>query len=787
MFLLKNAMCVFCLFLAILEIRGQASLNVRRFGEFDGLSHHHCTSIAQDGDGMIWIGTWNGLDRFDGYDFVTFKSHAGDGSSLGYDRITDIHIIGSSILCKVEDECFLFNIKTGKFSDTKMTWNQTLRKYRFSEVPVKSIVDRHGIRWTVDSKGVKQEYQKLSYFTRIPQKTNSQVRCIYKDKKRRIWITNREDSTIRIFDEHLNLKGYLGRDGSLHHRYTCFGAAIYCIYQDAKGIFWLGSKPRGLFRLQENQGGDFVVEHIAQDVYGHKMADEIYSICQDRWGRLWLSTMDKTLCCILNPDNERRIILNQFREFTNLPQICRSVRYTYITAKDIMFVCTTRGLLVSKLTKTSPYRLRFKIHQCESGRFSSLNNSATMYITETPCHHMFVCTEGGGINRILTKNLLANRFECLHYDESYVSSAIDAHGVLWLIGTKGLTALDIHKNTFVTYNNDVWDDRLLFSDAPPLSLGNGRYIVGLMDGAAIFNTNLLRQKGHIPKMVLTSTLIENKVLNYAVSKSDTIVLDQYQRNIKLTFVALNYKNCENLEYRFRLGEKQQWNSLRRERSVTLLNLSPGTYRLYIESKLLNGEWAGNIRTFTLIVIPTIWQTAVAKVMYILLALILIFSAFYIYFYIREMQRKQNETLKAYLRLLEERNVVSNGNESTSFQGIHLLNDSLSKEEEALMNRIMDYIDQNLAESDINVTDLATVVGVSRSGLNRKMKSIIGITPKEFINRARMHKACNLLVSTHSAVKEIAYACGFADQNYFGKSFRATYGMSPSEYPQKYKK
>lgn len=104
-----------------------------------------------------------------------------------------------------------------------------------------------------------------------------------------------------------------------------------------------------------------------------------------------------------------------------------------------------------------------------------------------------------------------------------------------------------------------------------------------------------------------------------------------------------------------------------------------------------------------------------------------------------------------------------------------------------MNRIMDYIDQNLAESDINVTDLATVVGVSRSGLNRKMKSIIGITPKEFINRARMHKACNLLVSTHSAVKEIAYSCGFADQNYFGKSFRATYGMSPSEYRQKYKK
>lgn len=55
----------------------------RRLNELNGLSHHHATSLVQDKNGMIWVATWNGLSRWDGYRFVSFKPQPGDGYSMG--------------------------------------------------------------------------------------------------------------------------------------------------------------------------------------------------------------------------------------------------------------------------------------------------------------------------------------------------------------------------------------------------------------------------------------------------------------------------------------------------------------------------------------------------------------------------------------------------------------------------------------------------------------------------------------------------------------------------------
>ena len=64
----------------------------RRLNELNGLSHHHATSLVQDKNGMIWVATWNGLSRYDGYRFVSFKPKPGDGCSMDVNRIKDIRI-----------------------------------------------------------------------------------------------------------------------------------------------------------------------------------------------------------------------------------------------------------------------------------------------------------------------------------------------------------------------------------------------------------------------------------------------------------------------------------------------------------------------------------------------------------------------------------------------------------------------------------------------------------------------------------------------------------------------
>ena len=84
------------------------------------------------------------------------------------------------------------------------------------------------------------------------------------------------------------------------------------------------------------------------------------------------------------------------------------------------------------------------------------------------------------------------------------------------------------------------------------------------------------------------------------------------------------------------------------------------------------------------------------------------------------------------------------------------------------------------ERDINIGDMADATATSRSGLNRKMKSLLGVTPLDFIREARIRKACQLL-KEGLPINDVAYNCGFSDPKYFGKCFKAEIGMTPKEY------
>ena len=77
--------------------------------------------------------------------------------------------------------------------------------------------------------------------------------------------------------------------------------------------------------------------------------------------------------------------------------------------------------------------------------------------------------------------------------------------------------------------------------------------------------------------------------------------------------------------------------------------------------------------------------------------------------------------------------------------------------------------------------MAEAAAVSRSGLQRKMKQIMGVTPVDFLKEARIKHACKLLDTTQKSVSEIAFACGFSDPKYFSRCFKASTGKSPTEY------
>lgn len=94
---------------------------------------------------------------------------------------------------------------------------------------------------------------------------------------------------------------------------------------------------------------------------------------------------------------------------------------------------------------------------------------------------------------------------------------------------------------------------------------------------------------------------------------------------------------------------------------------------------------------------------------------------------------------------------------------------------------MTFIEEHMADSDIGVGDMAAAAATSRSGLQRKLKHTMGITPQDLLREARIKHACQLLRQTDKSIADVAYASGFTDPKYFSRCFKQSTGQSPTEY------
>jgi ligand-binding sensor domain-containing protein len=70
--ILQNHIALYVFLVFTVEAAGQ-SYKVENISPENGLSNSWVSSILQDEEGFIWFGTWNGLNRYDGYDFTVFK------------------------------------------------------------------------------------------------------------------------------------------------------------------------------------------------------------------------------------------------------------------------------------------------------------------------------------------------------------------------------------------------------------------------------------------------------------------------------------------------------------------------------------------------------------------------------------------------------------------------------------------------------------------------------------------------------------------------------------------
>lgn len=250
-----------------------------------GLSHRKVNCIVQDSRGFIWLGTDDGLNRFDGKNFKTFRNIPGDTTTVS----------GNVITALLEDKLGLLWIGTADGGLTcynyKLSAHKQFTQYKHKDrdsnsIPVNIInamtEDDQGFLWLATSgSSVIRFDKKAGRFwagANTPRKTALSVCAVSKEC---IWAGGQGGGLMQINARNLQTKRDLRYDNlyaPLPH------VSITSIYKDAAGHIWMGSWDKNLYRLNTAKWEESYRPTRVQTFKG----DEILSFGEDNTGRLWI-------------------------------------------------------------------------------------------------------------------------------------------------------------------------------------------------------------------------------------------------------------------------------------------------------------------------------------------------------------------------------------------------------------------------------------------------------------------------------------------------------------------
>ena len=101
-------------------------------------------------------------------------------------------------------------------------------------------------------------------------------------------------------------------------------------------------------------------------------------------------------------------------------------------------------------------------------------------------------------------------------------------------------------------------------------------------------------------------------------------------------------------------------------------------------------------------------------------------------------------------------------------------------------RLVELLESKLAEQPFPWNEIARALGTSTRTLQRRFESATGRSPSAILQRLRLERARDLLRDPARSVGDVAMACGFATQAHFATLFRATFGLTPTQFKSEFK-
>lgn len=525
----------------------------------------------------------------------------------------------------------------------------------FSPLVRSYTLDNQGNCWFATARGV----EKLCFFPQSYQFNltdyEAETRAFLQDSHKRLW-TASKSNYIQIFAPDGSLVGYLSKQGKITKEKQAFFNGVYSILEDKDGNIWLGTKDIGLFQLKktginqktgENHYSIHHFEHQPNDPYSLS-SNSIYAIFQDSRNNIWVGCYGGGLNLLTQTKNGKASFIHSNNELRNYPiAYGMKVRNIAEAPGGVILVGTTNGLLTFSNNFERLEEIKFYRNIRRPGDKSSLSANDIMHIYTDKNKTTYVISFTGGVNKVLSTNLLSENIQFKNYDKNNglasdlaLSMIEDTYNQLWVVSEIALSKFNPVKETFENYELSSIYQEFNFSEALPIINARNQIVLGTDKGFLEVSPEKMRKSGYVPSIVFTGLKIQGHSTDHSIDNLEEIELKPSQRNVTFQFAALDYVNPKGILYAYRLqGLEDEWNEADNNRSASYINLPAGKYQLQIKSTNSDGVWVNNVRTLSIHVLPTFWETYWAWLLYFILFILFTASIVYVLFYIYRLRHR----------------------------------------------------------------------------------------------------------------------------------------------------
>ena len=428
----------------------------------DGLSQFSVNSLYIDENGVLWIGTREGLNRYDGEDIQTYKLQKNDPYSLFCNTV--LRMAGNRngkiyLLCT--EGVAEFNLATQRFT-TLLQGN------------VHSIYYKEALFIGKQNEIYRYNEQTGNFdlYYQLPGKS-LEICCMHLDKGQ-MWIGTTTDGAYRL---------QLDKNELTH---PILKGNITSIYQDSEGELWIGSWEEGLHHVKTD-GTIEIFEYDAKNPYSIS-SNFVRACCEDNLGNIWIGTFNG---------------LNRYDKSTGLFQnhTASDAQSDGLTHSSIWCIVKDNqgtlwlGTYFGGVNYFNPEYEIYSRYMYSPIEKKGLSNPVVGRTIEDKDGNLWIGTEGGGLNyynrrtrefkwfrpEIGPNSISHNNIKAIYYDR--------AQEIMW-IGTHlgGLNKLDLRTNRFTVYRMKAGDLSALPSDiVRDIVPYEDKLIIATQNGVCLFH------------------------------------------------------------------------------------------------------------------------------------------------------------------------------------------------------------------------------------------------------------------------------------------------------------